>query len=179
MPGESQYARLIRQQHVPTETVPLSQEEELKSLLEKFEQQKAESRQPDGAARVDPIAKLRQQTITELIPVFVELVEKYGPTGISMQMDASIFLQGGREISFDFAIEEYRMQLLGTVTAEAIAFQETRYSPDVHGELVSGPMLRVRGLTKEVFRSFVCGRLSVLLRTAVRRHRPTRSSTTE
>ena len=86
-----------------------------------------------------------------------------------MQMDASNFLQGGREISFEFGIGKHRVKLQGTVTNEAIAFHETRYSPNVRGELMSGPMLRTRNLDAQPFREFVCERLPVLLRQAMRR----------
>ncbi len=103
------------------------------------------------------------------MPIFVELMEKYSTSGISMHMDASNFLQGGREISFEFGLGEYRAHLLGTVTTEAIAFHETRYNPEVQGELVSGPMLRLRNLTGETFRNFICERLTTLLRYAMRR----------
>ncbi len=70
---------------------------------------------------------------------------------------------------FEFGIGECRTQLHGTVTTEAIAFHETRYNPDVQGELLSGPMLRLRALDGDVFRSFVCERLTILLRDATRR----------
>lgn len=123
-----------------------------------------------GTSRPDPIQELRELTINELVPVFVELVEKYSQSGINMQMDASSFLEGGREIRLEFGIGGHRMQLQGTVTAEAIAFHETRHSPGVQGELISGPMLRLRGLTGDIFRDFVCERLTLLLRAAMRRH---------
>jgi len=118
----------------------------------------------------DPIQELRELTINELVPIFVELVEKYAQSGINMQMDASSLLEGGREIKLEFGVGGHRMQLQGTVTTEAIAFHETRHSPGVQGELISGPMLRLRGLTGEIFRDFVCERLTVLLRAAIRRH---------
>ena len=117
----------------------------------------------------DPIQNLRGITLNELVPTFVELVEKYSETGISMQMDASSFLEGGREIKLEFGLQGHRLQMLGTVTTEAIAFHETRHSPEVHGELVSGPMLRMRTLTAETFRNFICERLTLLLRAAIRR----------
>lgn len=127
---------------------------------------------PDGpraGASPDPIQNLREQTINVLIPVFVELVTKYSPFGISMEMDAADFLEGGRHINLDFSMGEYRMHLIGTVTQEAVAFHETRHSPDVLGDVLSGPMLRLRGLSAEVFREFICERLGILLRAAARR----------
>ena len=117
----------------------------------------------------DPIQALREVTVNELVPTFVELMEKYSKSGVSMQMDASNFLEGGREIKFEFRIGEYRTQLQGTVTTDGIAFHETRHAPDIHGELSSGPMLRPRQLNSKAFRDFVCQRLTVLLRTAMRR----------
>ena len=124
----------------------------------------------DGpSAQPDPVRALRGLMTTELIPVFVELVEKFSSSGISMQMDASNFLEGGREIKFEFGLGEFRSQLQGTVTTEGIAFHETRYSPDFQGELTSGPMLRLRGLNAATFRQFVCERLTFLLRAAARR----------
>jgi hypothetical protein len=56
------------------------------------------------------------------------------------------------------------MQLQGTVTSDAIAFHEVRHAPDIEGQLVAGPMLRLKNLNAETFREFVCGRLTVLLR---------------
>ena len=117
----------------------------------------------------DPLHHLRVLTVNEFGPVFVELVEKYSTVGVSMQMDASNFLEGGREIRFEFGLGEYRFQLHGTVTSEGIAFHETRYCPDLHGELTTGPMLRLRGLDGKAFREFICERLTHLIRSALRR----------
>lgn len=142
-------------------------EEELDSLIEALKDREQEVRHNEN--RPDPIAKLREMTIQEFVPVFVELVEKYQQSGITMQMDASNFLQGGREITFEFGLGEHRIQLMGTVTTEAIAFHETRYSPHVSGELVSGPMLRLRRLDGKAFRNFVCQRLTLLVRSVVQR----------
>jgi hypothetical protein len=144
-----------------------SPEQELDALVDALSERDRQEGSP--IRREDPIQGLRELAIKELIPIFVELMEKYADPGISMQMDASNFLEGGREIKFEFGVADHRTQLHGTVTTEAIAFHETRYSPDVQGELVSGPMLRLRGLTGEVFRNFICERLTLLLRTAVRR----------
>ncbi len=148
---------------------PPSPEEELDSLISAISSRRLEDADKDGGLEPDAIEALRGQTIDELIPVFVELVEKYSESGVSLQMDASNFLEGGREIRFEFSIGDYNTQLLGTVTTEAIAFHETRYSPDVQGELLSGPMLRLRGLDGRTFRDFICQRLTLLIRAAARR----------
>jgi hypothetical protein len=125
--------------------------------------------QINALGATDPIAALRDLLVRELIPIFVELVEKYSQAGLAMQMDASNLLEGGREIKFEFGIGERRTQLQGTVTADAIAFHEVRYAPDIDGQLVAGPMLRLKQLSATTFREFICERLAQLLRTAARR----------
>ena len=162
----SDYHSLVRRTRPPGPPQPTASEDELDGLINRLKERR---RGRDPAATPDPIEALREMTLTELIPVFVELVEKYSKSGISLQMDASNFLQGGREIWFEFGIGEYRVQLIGTVTSEAIAFQETRFSPEMRGELISGPMLRLRQLTGAGFRHFICERLCVLLRSVIRR----------
>jgi hypothetical protein len=168
-PAQSKYGDLVQGIDRPEPRSLPGPEEELDALI-------AVKKESDGKSHVgrssppDPIQALREQTINELVPVFVELVEKYSRSGISLQMDASNFLEGGREIKFEFGIGEYRAQLQGTVTTEGIAFHETRHSPEVYGELISGPMLRLRTLTRDTFREFVCERLTLLLRAAMRGH---------
>ena len=168
-PTPGRYAELV-QPRKPNAALARdsNSESQLDALISAVKEQQRQS--GDGEAiRISPLHRLRELTINELIPTFVELVEKYSKSGISLQMDASNFLEGGREMRFEFGIGEHRSQLLGTVTTEAIAFHETRYSPDVHGEFISGPMLRLRHLDAEAFRSFICERLTVLLRDATRR----------
>jgi len=141
----------------------------LDTLITTLKERQKQAASESDATAPDPIQTLREVMLNELVPNFVELVEKYSKSGISMQMDASNFLEGGREIRFEFSIGDHRTQLHGTVTTEAIAFHETRYAPDLHGELLSGPMMRLRGLDARVFRKFICERLTILLRGAMRR----------
>ena len=162
------YSQLMKNVQ-PTPPEEPGAEDELDALIGVLN---ARSHQAVGGAdplEDDPLLALRKLTLSTLVPVFVELVEKYSQSGISMQMDASNFLEGGREIKFEFGLGEYRSQLHGTVTTEGIAFHETRYSPDFQGELTSGPMLRLRGLDAAKFRQFVCERLTFLRRSAARR----------
>lgn len=168
-PPPNRYADLV-QPHKPNTSLSRNPrpEEQLDSLIKSVKERQCFAEEGD-AITANPLQCLRQLMINELIPTFVELVEKYSKSGMSLQMDASNFLEGGREIRFEFGIGEYRSQLLGTVTTEAIAFHETRYSPEVHGEFTSGPMLRLRYLDAEQFRDFICERLTVLLRDATRR----------
>jgi hypothetical protein len=162
------YQELVRQAQPPAREAK-TPETELDGLIKMLAERRDKVGQAEGPAVPDPIQALRENTINELIPIFVELVEKYSASGIMMEMDASNLLQGGRDIRFEFAIGEFRSQLQGTATTEAIAFHETRYAPDLRGELTSGPMLRLRNLNGQVFRDFVCERLAILMRTALRR----------
>jgi hypothetical protein len=163
----SSYSELVRQTRPPARPGPPTPEEELDSVLETYQERVAETeRDKKLKSKPDPVGVLRAQMLNEFIPVFVELVEKYSANGITMHMDASDFLDGGREVRFEFTLGKSDAQLLGTVTTEAIAFHETRHSPDLRGDLVTGPMLRLRGLTAEIFRDFICQRLTLLVRTA-------------
>ena len=163
------YRDLVEQTRPQKPPPPLPPEQELDTLITALKERQKQAANEHDAGAPDPIQTLREVMANELVPTFLELVEKYSKSGMSMQMDASNFLEGGREIRFEFGIGDYRTQLHGTVTTEAIAFHETRYAPDVHGELLSGPMLRLRGLDARVFRAFICERLTILLRGAVRR----------
>lgn len=143
-------------------------ESELDTLVPVLKKQDADGPGPGKSGAPERLQALRDLMLKELIPVFVELVEKYSDAGFTMQMDASNFLEGGREIRFEFGIGDFRTELLGTVTTEAIAFHETRYSPNVHGDLISGPMLRLHTLDSTTFRDFVCERLLIIARSRLR-----------
>ena len=164
----SAFQRLV-ERNVAPDPSPQSSESELDSLLGVLENRRRRANLAVEDGGPDPIQALRELTLHELTPIFAELKEKYAARGILLDMDATNFLEGGREIRFEFRLDEYRSRLLGTVTEEAIAFHETRHAPDLDGELVSGPMLRLRHLTGQTFREFVCERLALLLRTALRR----------
>ena len=144
-------------------------ESELDSLVPVLKEHDADAPDTGKSDRTERLQTLRKLMLEKLIPVFVELVEKYSDAGFTMQMDASNFLEGGREIRFEFGIGDFRTELLGTVTTEAIAFHETRFSPHVYGDLISGPMLRLHTLNSTTFRDFVCERLLVLARSRLRR----------
>ena len=164
----SDYQKLIEKNRPPPPKEHTS-ESELDSLLTVIKEREKKAQAASSPDEPDRIQALRTLTINELVGIFMEIKEKYAASGVSLELDVSNFLSGGREIKMEFGFGEYRAQLLGTVTTEAIAFHETRYAPDIAGELVSGPMLRLRNLDGKVFREFVCERLTALLRTAIRR----------
>ena len=148
---------------------PQTSEANLDTLLATIQERERKAREAASKPAPDPVQSLRELVVQELIPVFVELVEKYSEHGISMQMDASSLLEGGRELAFEFGLGSCRMQLQGTVTQDSIAFHEVRHSSEVQGQLMAGPMLRQRNLDANSFREFVCDRLTMLLRFAGRR----------
>lgn len=159
------------QKAAPPPAPPRTVESDLDSLLTTIRQQETQKPAAAGGPTVAEarVQALREQIVRDFVPIFQELMEKYAGNGIVMDMDASNFLEGGREIRMEFAFGEYRSQLVGTVTPEAVAFHETRYTPEMRGELVSGPALRLRQLNEQAFREFVCERLALLLRTAMKR----------
>ncbi len=167
-PQPSTYQELVASLK-PGVARPNSAEAQLDSLITTMRDRERRAKESAVAAAPDPIQVLRDQVVTQFIPMFVELVEKYTAVGMSMQMDASNLLEGGREIAFEFGMNDYRIQLQGTVTQSSIAFHEVRHSPDVQGQLMAGPMLRLRHLDAAAFRDFVCERLTVLLRFASKR----------
>ena len=172
MQASQKHRRIGPSHHLPDAFGPRKSREtesELDSLVPVLKKHRVDGPRTAKSGGPERLQMLRKLMLEKLIPVFVELVEKYSEAGFAMQMDASNFLEGGREIKFEFGLGEYRSQLHGTVTTEGIAFHETRYSPDFRGELTSGPMLRLRGLNAATFRQFVCERLTFLLRSAARR----------
>ncbi|MGD2110552.1 MAG: hypothetical protein PVI86_14325 [Phycisphaerae bacterium] len=163
------YGELVAESRPSKQPPPPSQEEELDALLRALSERREREASGGDGAGFDPVQRLREVMAGDLIPEFVALVEKYSRSGVSMEMDATDLLNGGRGIQLEFEVGEHGVRLQGTVTSDAIAFHETRHAPDVHGEIASGPMLRLRGLNKAVFREFICERLCVLLRAVIKR----------
>lgn len=148
-------------------------EARVEALLAAARQQEkwAESSAPAPApAAVSPLVRLRELFANELSTAFNDLKERYGPQGVTLEMDAGPLLQGGTDIRIRMEFRGAGLRLDGTVTPNLIAFQQTRYSrTDIAGLTGSGPTLRVRDLTAPVFRDFVCERLGALLQTVVGR----------
>lgn len=165
--SDTGYRKLIQKLKVSRRRRP-SAEQELDVLLDQLESAEQSEKQAAGSSEPDLVQRLREFLMNEMIPVFSDLRDKYAETGISLSMDAAAFLEGGREIRFEFELKGHRLQLLGTVTSDSIAFCETRYAPHIRGELVSGARLRIRHLTPQSFRDFICEHLSVLVRSVGR-----------
>ena len=84
-------------------------------------------------------------------------------------MDAEKFLSGGVEILIEVKFDALGLRMEGTMTSEGIAFHETRVADDMLGVVTTGPMLRARHLTGQLFRDFICERVAQLVRSAARR----------
>jgi len=158
---------MLRHSSPPARNAP-QVENELEDLLRQFEDFRQRAAAESEPPKPDRIELLRTQMREELIPIFQSLARKYQPQGVNMRLDAAPFLNGGRELTIEFELTDWRATLRGTVTAEAIAFHERRTGPKVSGELTSGPALPLRQLTAESFREFICNRLSILVRNAMR-----------
>jgi len=167
--GKSKYAEFLQQTARREPAADNAPESQLDSLLHRLEQRREDASTRPPAPKVDPLDQLRTRILEDLMPVVMELAEKYAGKGITLRMDAGKFLQGGRSVELEFKYGPFRTCLHGTVTAEGIAFEETRYAPDIDGEIASGPMLRMRQLNAAAFRDFLCEQLANLLRVAMRR----------
>jgi hypothetical protein len=124
---------------------------------------------PQEIKRVDPLERLRELFSTRLAAVVVDLREKYGTSGVCLDMDAEKFLGGGRDLTITIEFAGQGARLDGTVTNGAIAFRLTRYlHSDRSGLTGSGPTLRTRDLTPDAFRAFLCERIAALVRSVLK-----------
>lgn len=123
------------------------------------------------APRVDPLDPLRQLFAKEFAAVITDLQTKYRDSGVQIAFDVEKFIRGGRTMTLIVEFCGQGSRLEGTVLNGAIAFQQTRYLQNERSGITgSGPTLRTRDLTPEIFRGFVCERIAALVRSALRHH---------
>jgi hypothetical protein len=168
MPADSQFGQLLQKSGSLPPQREKAVESELDVLLARMEERQRQAASAGPSAQRDPVETVREFVQREFRSVFEEVAGKYAAKGITMQVDVANLLSGGRNLQLEFAFREYRSVLLGTVTPDAVAFEERRFAPNVNGELVSGPSLRIRGLNAATLREFLCERLAILLKTALR-----------
>lgn len=126
----------------------------------------------DTAPQFSPMDALRRRFVTELVPAFAGLAEKYAAKGVILELDADHFVNGGRNLTITIQFENAGTRLDGVVTDAAIAFTETRFSAtDRGGVAASGPSLRTRDLSAHLFRDFICRQIAPLVQSALRRRR--------
>lgn len=116
----------------------------------------------------DPAAQFRSRFPAELTPVLEETAEKYCDRGIDVRWNTSTLLSGGRELSFELEFEGQRLILKGMLARDVIAFQEIWSRGNSPGEVRSGPMLRLRAITPDVLREFLCGQIAALVKAVMR-----------
>ncbi len=166
---QPQYQTLV-QKCKPEVVAAKSVEEQLDALLHTAQRAHAAPGDPAGQYQPSPLEELRHRMTEELLPVFNELRGKYEPSGIFMEMNADDFLNGGVQLALEVRYQNVGLRLEGTVTPGGIAFHETRSANGVAGVVTAGPMLRIRHLSGQTFREFVCERVSHLVRSAMRRY---------
>ena len=163
----SDYQTLVRRCR-PTEAPPQTTEQQLDALLTLHQKRRSDQEQTRADPQQSALDLLRRQMSEELMPVFEDLKAKYRKVGVLLEMETEDFLSGGSGLLIEVEFDKYGLQLQGTVTPRGIAFQERRYTHDSHGVVDTGPMLRVRNLTGEQFREFLCERIGGLVRSAMR-----------
>ncbi len=152
----------------PTEsTSPF--ESTLDSLLSRAEQCTGPGGQKtEPQAEVSPLEQLRATFVDRLIPLVDTIQARYAQKGITVSMDASDFLSGGRGVQIEIHYRDHRLRLEGTVMPDAIAFHETRHVSGSGGAVMGGPMLRARHLTDQAFTDFIYQRIIQIVKSTGR-----------
>ncbi len=140
------------------------QERDLDALLSANELLEGDRSEYQSRAEVSPIDALRERFLLEFVPIVEELDSRYAERGISVVIDVSDFLGGGRSIVIEITHNHNRHRVEGTVVDGAIAFTESRFLENVPGTVTSGPRLRTRELNDAIFREFVYERMIQLVK---------------
>ena len=164
---ETGYQKLV-QQHSTKAGQTKSPEEQLDFLLVRHQEQQSKQDAPPAAPEQAAMDRFRRQMREELVPVVQELRDKYEPSGVFIEMDADDFLSGGVGLCIDLEFDIYAMRMEGTVARPGIGFREIHFANGVRGFETAGQMLRTRNLTADKFRTFLCERVTQLVRSVVR-----------
>ncbi len=122
----------------------------------------------DAELQQSPLDRLRAIFSEDLVPLVCSMGQRYASKGVCVHMDASDFLAGGRGLQIEIRFRDNRLCLDGTVMPDSIAFHETRFTSDLGGTVVGGPMLRARHLTKKAFADFLYDRIIKLVKSVSR-----------
>jgi hypothetical protein len=165
------YRNLIKKWSDPPLDVTTA-EEKLDALLTAAnERAKAHAARGTAEAVLTPLEAFRKKLGEELIPVFDDLARKYAAQGLTLKLDATDFLSGGRKLTIEVSIQTDSLRLDGTVLENGVAFNELRSSGGVPGAIASGAMLRTRLITAEAFREFLCAQMAAFLRSILHQRR--------
>jgi hypothetical protein len=130
------------------------------------DKQKTQQGDKEPQPEVSPLDQIRETFGECLLPLVDKINARYADKEISVSLDASDFLNGGRGVLIEIEYRDHRIRLEGTAMPDAIAFQEMRYVSDLGGTVVAGPMLRRRHLTEEGFSDFIYQRVIALVKAA-------------
>ncbi|MCB9850069.1 MAG: hypothetical protein H6817_05130 [Phycisphaerales bacterium] len=168
MKEESVDLRAVLRHSQASETGVTDSEARLDALLRQTLTTPAVNDVPEQ--REDPLDRVRRLFAVDLIPMFDQLRAKYAPSGVAMKLDADNFLNGGRDVIITIEYSDHGLRFHGTVTSNAIAFSQTRFTrSDTSGLTDSGPSLRTRDLDHDSFRDFVCARIAALVQSVMHR----------
>jgi len=132
------YRELVERTRPSDQPASFSQENELDALVHELKDREQSEANGSKVQAADPIQRVRDIMVGELMPAFIELVEKYSRSGVKMEMDASDLLGGGREVVFEFNLSEHQLRLHGTVTAEAIALKRRTFMVSLRADRCFG-----------------------------------------
>ncbi len=139
-------------------------ESALDSLLDEAENPAKVNARAAKVEEKPPIERLRDLFVERLLPHVERVNDRYAAKGIHVVVDAQDFVAGGINVKVEIHFKESRLVLDGTVTADCIAFHETRHTNDTGGTVLSGPMLRTRNLDEQVFGDFLYERIILLVK---------------
>lgn len=119
----------------------------------------------------DHFEEFRRRMLEDIVPMLEDLAAKYEPHGIILSWSLGQLMVGGRQFTFDIFFAEQRLSLRGAVGRDVVGFEQIRSRGQGPGEMVSGLMLRIKTLTADVMRDFVCGHILSLVRAVMRQER--------
>jgi hypothetical protein len=139
-------------------------ERSLDALLNSRDSRRDAASQKTAQPKPTPEDDLRDLFHASFIPVVEDLNDRYAERGVSVFMDASDFLSGGRSIAIEITFEHRRHRIEGTVISGAIACTESRFVKGAPGAVTGGPRLRTRDLDEHAFREFLYDRMIQLVK---------------
>ena len=144
---------------------PVNLESELDAVLsqEGSRGQRSASGDPDAPVQ-SPLDRMRDFVASRLIPIVVDVADRYRDKGVELAIDPRDILSGGRGLALEIRYGTHLLRLEGTVVDESIAFNEMIYVNDIAGTMGTGPMLRARHLTPDAFAEFLYQRILGLVR---------------
>ena len=142
---------------------------EIDSLLNENDRRHAKvAEKLAGKPEPSPLDELRAEFRERFVPLVEKIAGQYSPKGVTVAMNATDFLEGGRTVVIDIAFGGYRIVHEGTVMADSIAFSEVRYVPNGGETVTAGQTIRGRQLSEQGIADFILKVVASLIRAANR-----------